>query len=474
MSGLYTTLNSAVMALSAHSRAIEIAGKNLANVNNPEYARQRVLYGDRGTVVTPEGAQSLGLDVLAIQQLRDRLLDRQLMREIGLGGLAETEMQSYQRAQAALGQNINGSASIAASGSAASGGLSAALDDFFNAFQDLASRPTDSGARQTLLQKAAILTDRFQQTDNRLAQVQSDLNVQVATGVGEVARLLDTIADLNKQIGRFEVNVPGSAVDLRDQRQARLEELAKLLPIEVRDTGDGQLQVVAKDTGGADVLLLDRQTVTGPVTFDGTNFFGGSPATVLGLTSGSLFGAVKARDGAVQSLRDNLDTLARQIVTSVNGAYNPGNVAGEDFFDSAGTSAATITLRAGINAAALRTGTTGNAGDNSIALAVSGLATRKFSMAGGDLFDGTLGQFYSRGVSELAQALSSAQARASDQSGIAQLVRNQRDAISGVSLDEEMADLVRFQRAFQASSRVFSVVDQLLEEVVTSLGRRRD
>jgi flagellar hook-associated protein 1 FlgK len=192
---------------------------------------------------------------------------------------------------------------------------------------------------------------------------------------------------------------------------------------------------------------------------------------VLGLTSGSLFGAVKARDGAVQSLRDNLDTLARQIVTSVNGAYNPGNVAGEDFFDSAGTSAATITLRAGINAAALRTGTTGNAGDNSIALAVSGLATRKFSMAGGDLFDGTLGQFYSRGVSELAQALSSAQARASDQSGIAQLVRNQRDAISGVSLDEEMADLVRFQRAFQASSRVFSVVDQLLEEVVTSLGR---
>jgi flagellar hook-associated protein 1 FlgK len=471
MSGLYTTLNSAVMALSAHSRAIETAGKNLANVSNPEYARQRVLYGDRGTIVTPQGAQSLGMEVLALQQLRDRLLDRQLMREIGLSGLAEAEMQAYQRAQASLGQSINGSASLEAAGSSASGGLAAALDDFFNAFQDLASRPTDSGARQTLLQKAAILTDRFQQTDNRLAQVQSDLDVQVNTGVGEANRLLGTIADLNTQIARFEVNFPGSAVDLRDQRQARLEELAKLVPVEVRDTGDGQIQIVARDTGGTDVVLLDRQTITGPVTFDGTNFSGGSPATVLGLNSGSLHGSVKARDGAVQSLRDSLDTLASQIVTSVNGAYNPGNVAGQDFFNPAGTGSATISLRSGISAAALRTGTTGNAGDNSIALAVSGLATKKFSIAGGDLFDGTLGQFYSRGVSDLAQSLATAQARDDDQGGILRLVRNQRDSISGVSLDEEMADLVRFQRAFQASSRVFSVVDQLLEEVVTSLGR---
>jgi flagellar hook-associated protein 1 FlgK len=459
------------MALSAHSRAIETAGKNLANVNNPEYARQRVLYGDRGTIVTPQGAQSLGMEVLALQQLRDRLLDRQLMREIGLSGLAEAEMQAYQRAQASLGQSINGSASLEAAGSSASGGLAAALDDFFNAFQDLASRPTDSGARQTLLQKAAILTDRFQQTDNRLAQVQSDLDVQVNTGVGEANRLLGTIADLNTQIARFEVNFPGSAVDLRDQRQARLEELAKLVPVEVRDTGDGQIQIVARDTGGTDVVLLDRQTITGPVTFDGTNFSGGSPATVLGLNSGSLHGSVKARDGAVQSLRDSLDTLASQIVTSVNGAYNPGNVAGQDFFNPAGTGSATISLRSGISAAALRTGTTGNAGDNSIALAVSALATKKFSIAGGDLFDGTLGQFYSRGVSDLAQSLATAQARDDDQGGILRLVRNQRDSISGVSLDEEMADLVRFQRAFQASSRVFSVVDQLLEEVVTSLGR---
>src|SRR3954468_19963944 len=110
MGGLFSTLNSSSMALNAHSRAIETAGKNLANVNNPNYSRQRVIYGDRGTVDTPEGAVSLGLEVLGIQQIRDVLMDRQLMREIGLGGSLDSQQAALQRALAGLGQNIDGSA----------------------------------------------------------------------------------------------------------------------------------------------------------------------------------------------------------------------------------------------------------------------------------------------------------------------------------------------------------------------------
>src|SRR6478736_4838422 len=98
MSGLFNTLNSSTMALNAHSRAIETTGKNLANVNNPNYARQRIIYGDRGTVQTPEGAQSLGLEALGIQQLRDVLQDRQLMREIGLSGSFEQQQETLRRA----------------------------------------------------------------------------------------------------------------------------------------------------------------------------------------------------------------------------------------------------------------------------------------------------------------------------------------------------------------------------------------
>jgi flagellar hook-associated protein 1 FlgK len=470
MSGLFSTLGSSVKALNAHGRAIETAGKNLANVNNPAYARQRVVYGDRGTVITAEGAQSLGLEALAVQQLRDQLLDKQVMRELALQAGFESEQRALDRAQAGLGQNINRANATTASGSNAStGGLAAALDDYFNAFQSLAARPTDAGERQTLLQKAAILTDRFQQTDARLAQVQSDIDVEIQSGVADVNRLLSTIADLNAQIGRIEIGQPGAAIDLRDQRQARLEELSAHLPVEVRNSTNGQIQVVLRDASNTDVVLVDLASVSGSVSFTGTGLTAGSPATAVEFSSGSIRGALNARDGAVQTLRDNLNQLARQIVTSVNAAYNPTNAVGGDFFAASGLTAGSIAVTSGLTAATLRAGT-GTAGDNSIALAVAALASKSFSTGGGDVIDGSFSQFYSGAVSNLGQALASANSRVEDQSNIANLIKSQRDSVSGVSLDEEMADLVRFQRAFQASSRVFSVVDELLDTVVNRLG----
>ncbi|MBX3738108.1 MAG: flagellar hook-associated protein FlgK [Candidatus Didemnitutus sp.] len=469
MSGLFSTLGASVKALNAHARAIEIAGKNLSNVNNTAYARQRVIYGDRGTVVTPEGAQSLGLEALAVQQLRDALLDRQVMRETALKSSFEAEQDVLGRAQAGLGQSIDRSSSTTASSSNAStNGLAGALDDFFNAFQSVAASPTDIGERQTLLQKAAILTDRFNQTDARLAQVQSDVDTAVTADVADVNRLLSTIADLNAQIGRIEVGAPNTAIDLRDQRQAKLEELAAIIPIEARNTDNGQIQVVMKDAANADVVLVDKAAVTGPVAFTGTGLTGGASATALVFSSGKIYGQLSARDGAVQDLRNALDGMARQLVTSVNAAYNPSATPGADFF-AAGTTAGTISVQAGVTAATLRAGN-GSAGDNSIALAVAAIASQNFSTAGGDAVDGTLSQYFSQSVSNLGQALASANSRVDDQTNISNLVKSQRDAVSGVSLDEEMADLVRFQRAFQASSRVFSVVDDLLDTVVNRLG----
>ncbi len=468
MSGLFTTLNSTTMALNAHSRAIETTGKNLANVNNPNYARQRVIYGDRGTVQTAQGAESLGLEALGIQQIRDVLMDRQLMREIGLSGSLQTQQDTLQRALAGLGQDIDGSSDISATGST-SGGMAAAIDDFFNAFQNLASRPTDAGARQTLLQKTSILTDTLHEADTRLAQVQTDVNSSIDANVTDANSIISTIADLNKQIARFEVGHPGTAVDLRDQRQAKLEELSKIIPVNVTDLGDGQVKLAVKDAGNTDIVLLDGPNVQGTLAFNGTTVTGGATPTAIALGSGSIYGGLTVRDGAVQQLRDNLDAFSKQLVTSVNGVYNPSATAGADFFDPAGTTAGTIALQSGITAATLKTGT-GTAGDNSIAVAIANLANTNFSTSGGDAIDGTFDQFYSQSVSDLGQALSTATARASDQDKIQTLVQNQRDTVSGVSMDEEMADLVKFQRAFQASSRVFSVVDDLLDTVVNRLG----
>ena len=469
MSGLFSSLNNTVKALNAQGRALEISGKNLANVNNTSYARQRVVMGDRGTVLTATGAESLGVEALGVEQMRDSLIDRQLMREISLKSSFTAEQAGYQRAQAGLGQSISATGATDATSAGASG-LGAALDNFFTSFQALAASPTDIGARQALLQNAATLTDRFQSADGRLAQAQTDLDSQVSNDVGTANNLLSTIAALNGQIGRFEINAPGSAVDLRDQRQAKLEELAAKIPFDVRDTTGGQIQIVARDTNGADVVLVDLAQVTDTLDFDGTQITAGTSGAVLSLASGSIKGSLTARDGAIQTLRSNLDLIARQLVTSVNAVYNPTGATG-DFFAATGLSAGTIRVEAGVTANSLKASDGGAAGSNTVALAIAQLASHKFSTAGGDNLDGTLGNFYSNSVSDLGQALAGANARVEDQDNIEKLVRSQRDSVSGVSLDEEMADLMKYQRAFQASSRVFSVIDELLDGVVNRLGR---
>ncbi|MEI6107418.1 MAG: flagellar hook-associated protein FlgK, partial [Opitutae bacterium] len=348
-------------------------------------------------------------------------------------------------------------------------GVGAALDDFFNAFQSLAASPTDAGQRQTLLQNTAILTDRLRLADQRLSQVSTDLDSQITTDVSTANRLLQSIAGLNSQIARLEINNPGAAVDLRDQRQANLEQLAAKMPVELRTSVTGQVQLYARDGAGADVLLVAGATVTGPINFTGTQITAGSPSTVLALSSGSIQGALLARDGAVQLIRDNLDQLSAQLVVAVNAAYNPTGATG-DFFAPGGLTAGTIALASGVNALTLKASDGGPAGANTVALAIAQLATRKFSLTGGDAFNGTFGGFYATAVSNLGQAVAGASARVADQTNIEQLIRSQRDAVSGVSLDEETADLIKYQRAFQAASRVFTTIDSLLETVVNRLG----
>lgn len=476
MSGLYSSLNSSVSALTAQSRGVEISGKNLANVNNAAYARQRVIFGDRGSVMTPHGAVSMGLEAQGLEQLRDTLLDRQVVREIAQTSYYESQQNAFQRAQAALGQDVaSAGATAGASSTTKDTGIAAALDDFFNAFHGFAANPTDTGQRQGVIQSVSILTDRMQLADSRLTQVQDDLDAQVTTDVAETNRLLQTLDDLNTQIGRFELTLPGSAVDLRDQRQATLEKLAAKLPVSVTET-NGKLEISSVDGSGNPVVLLDATGLQGAIAFDSStnppSITGGSSTTTLAPASGAIHGTIAARSGAIQTLRDQLDSLAKQLVTSVNAIYNPGGLS-TNFFTSSGTTAATIAMQSGLTASTLRASNTSAAGDNTVALAVAGLATKTFSTSATtpDEIDGTFGTFFSGAVSGLGQAVSGAVSRASDQGRIEQLVRGQRDAVSGVSLDEEMANLMKYQRAFQASSRVFQTIDDLLDNVVNQMAR---
>ena len=153
----------------------------------------------------------------------------------------------------------------------------------------------------------------------------------------------------------------------------------------------------------------------------------------------------------------------------MNAAYNPTGSTG-DFFQVPPASGL-IALDPSLNVDTLKTSDTGNSGANELALAVAQVAGKSFSTGSGDLITGTIGQFYNKSVTSLGQSISGLDSRLTDQGAVEAMVRSQRDSISAVSLDEEMADLLKFQRAYQASARVINVMDDLLDVVVNQLGR---
>jgi len=467
--GLYDVLRMGISSLRAQSRAIETVGRNMANVNNPTYARQRVIFGD----VSPTGGASVGVDVIEVQQVRDVLLDRQLVREKSGAAALEAETAAYERGEAAMGETISSVSDPSLAATTGSNSLTNAMAGFFGAARQLSVDPTNSTQKQMFVQTAKTMTERFQFSNDRLAEVQADLTDQVSNDTDKANLLLTTIKELNLMIASQESETGTKALTLRDQRQARVEDLAQVMNFKTTTLPDApnQIQITATSASGVDTVILSGGTTLETLAFAGAALRVVSSNTALTLTGGSTKGLLTARDGALQTLRNSLNLLAKQMVTSVNAAYNPSGT-GQNFFDPAGTNASSIQLASGLTGLNVRASVAGGAaGDSSVAQAISKLDIRSFSSTSGDAINGTMGESYSAAISLFSYSLSQSRMNHENQTGVLNIVRGQRESTSGVSLDEEAAELMKFQRAYQASARVISVVDQMLDIVVNSLGR---
>ncbi len=467
--GLYDVLRMGLSSLRAQSRAIETVGRNMANVNNPTYSRQRVIFGD----VSPTGSASVGVDIIEVQQVRDVLLDRQFVREKSGAAALEAETAAYERGEAAMGETISNVSDPSLAATTGGNSLTNAMAGFFGAARQLSVDPTNSTQKQMFVQTAKTMTERFQFSNDRLAEVQADLTDQVSNDADKANVLLTTIKELNQMIATQESETGTKALTLRDQRQARVEDLAQVMNFKTTTLPDApnQLQITATSASGVDTVILSGGTTLETLTFDGDALRVASSETALTLTGGSIKGHLTARDGALQTLRDSLDLLASQMVTSVNAVYNPSGT-GQNFFNPAGTDAGSMQLASGLTGLNVRACVAGGAaGDGSVAQAISELDIQSFSSTSGDAIDGTMGESYSAAISLFSYSLSQSRMRHENQTGVLNAVRGQRESVSGVSLDEEAAELMKFQRAYQASARVISVVDQMLDIVVNSLGR---
>ena len=285
--------------------------------------------------------------------------------------------------------------------------------------------------------------------------------------VTQANELLRSIARLNEQIVATEAGGPRLANDLRDLRQQKVEELGQLAKI---DTGE--------DAQGACQYLHRRRIA--PLPIDGGGYAsngdaGGGQLLValkssgknLALTGGSMQERSKPVMELLSALQSGLNTLASQLITEVNAVHRTGfslsGATGENFFG--GSNAADMAVNAklaGDPGLIQAGGIAGAVGDNQTVLALAQLAEKKI----GSLNNQTFSQSYGQTVAKLGQALASVNAQLENQAVVESMLQRQRDAISGVSLDEEMTDMMKFQKAFEASARLIATVNSMLETVL--------
>lgn len=471
--GLFATLNLGARSLQAQQMGVEVAGHNLSNVNNPNYSRQRVEIDTSLTVPTPIGMQGSGAEVVAIKQLRDQILDDQIGSELSVTGSLTSQQKALQYAQANLGQQIDRQAAgtdAAASATSLAGqfGLAEGISTLFNSFQSVSANPRDTTERTVLLKNATSLAAKFNQVDQRLQKLKTTLDDSLDSDVSAANRLMSDIASLNDEIADAENRTNGPANDLRDQRQGKIEELSKLVNVSVsRDAND-----VMSIAVGSTTLVTGRTVLDTLQTY---NAGGGQmlvrtagSATALTPTGGSIEGTITARDGAIATMRTDINTLATLVMNEVNTVHATGfgltGTTGANFFT--GTNASDIAVNATLSGnpqLVQASGVSGDHGDNKVALKLAQLADKQNVSLSGQTFS----QNFNRIVSDLGQSLANVNGATETQGVVQSMLMTQRDSIMGVSVDEEMTNLVKFQKAYQASARIITTIDEMLDTVIS-------
>jgi flagellar hook-associated protein 1 FlgK len=469
MLGLFNTLNLGARSMMAEELGVEVTGQNLANSSNPAYARQRVQLQTNTPTPSGIGMEGTGVTAVSIQQVRDQLLDSQIQSEASVGGYWNSQQSALENAQTQLGEflNLDSSGATGTSSSTTTApDLSDQLNNLFNAFQSVATSPTDPAARQSLVNTAQSLASSFNQASQNLSALNSQLNTSVGNAVTSANQLLSDIAGLNGQIAKATAS-GGNANDLVDSREQDLEKLAQLV----------NTQTTANSDGTVSVSIGGQQLVSGGTLADTLATYDpgsgqllvqtATSATPLTLSGGSIQGTIDARDGALATLRGNLDAMASTLITQVNGIYKNGydlnGNHGADFFTS--SDAASI----GVNSALLNdpsqvqaSGIASTAGDNTVALALAQLGNLSQTGLNHQTFSGACAQ----DVENFGYALSNANDQVHNYNSVNTMLLNQRDSVSGVSLEEETTNLITYQKAYEASAKIISTVDEMLSTVI--------
>lgn len=458
MAGIFETLEIGKKALLAQQAGLQVTGSNIANVNTPGFSRRQIVL-EPSTVLSPYPRQKgTGVEVMEIRRIYDRFLSSQIVREKAVLGKLEEESSIFRQIETFFNE-LEGS------------GLSQPLQEFFTSLQDLANNPSGRPERIALLQKAEKLVSSFRRLSNNLDQIQKDVNDSIPEPIKEINNILSQIAEINRNIGKIETSGE-EAVDLKDQRGQLLEKLSESLDVSFFEKEDGQVTILLAGRSLVDgTTLWQLKTVKNP---SNSNFYSiqmeDNSIDVTSLISqGKLKGLFDLRDVVLPDYISRLDKLAYTIVDKFNTQHKIGygldGSTGNNFFAPLSTengAASQIALDSTItgNPDKIAAAQSLSLGDNRNALALADLQNQS-------LVEGTTPQsFLNSLVADLGIKASDVYTRLDQQQTIVAQLSTQRESISGVSLDEEMANLIKFESAFKGAARLISLVDEMLETVI--------
>lgn len=456
----------------AFDAAMNTIGQNVANANSEGYSRRRITL--EADSLTSQGiytrhlmktATGAGVNVSAYERLRDALLARSGWHANGWMGGSEEEHRITTALQSTFTAGTEGS-------------LADQLSQFWNAWSDLADNPTDNGVRMAVRGQGAALTATLNRMAADIEHLQGETTRALENGIDEMNATIEEIAELNAVIerGRAAGSPDLSAEDRRDLLIKKISEF-------------GSVRVQEEPTGGYTVLLDGLMIVGGASTKTlEVDTSGGSPAVRIAGTSvslnvppeggGRIAGWLRTLDTTIPDTMAALDSIAEALVTEINALHNSGHdLDGNtdvDFFyhdtgpPEMGVTASSIRLSDAVDADSRAI--VASEGDPSSGVNDSSIANLIFGLSEGKVMAGdteSIDTFVINLVSGIGATAKRARSLYESHAAFASHVAAMEKGISGVSLEEEMTDLIRFQQSFAAASRVLSSAEEMMDTLLS-------
>ena len=456
MSNAVRLLDIARRALSAQQLGMTVTGHNIANVNTPGYSRQRVVLEANRPMQYGFGYLGTGVEMQGIEQIRNGFIESEIRLETQSLNRWETRERIFGEMEGVF----NEPSDI---------GLATLLSDFWDSWRELANDPQSATARERVKQTSVNLVNKFHQQHDRLRDLQGSLSQELEQEVGEVNSILRQIADLNDKIG--SMNSENLTVnDYCDRRALLLEELSGYADVQVVEDTHGMAtvslggQILVEKTSVYELGVESRvqdELVVNDLTW-------ARDGTALSVSNGSLKAIMEMRDEDVAGMLERLDEMATILAVQVNDIHQTGygqnGSTANPFFDPETTGAGDIALHLGIlsDPSRIAAAADGSPGNGEIALQLSQLGEEKI-MSGDTV---TVEDYFAAMMGTLGVSSQEAQFMHENEVLMVERLRSEQSSVAGVSLDEEMTNLIKYQQAYEAAAKLVSMVDEMMQTLV--------